>query len=97
MWITRTLGILYLWIDAIRIKQDIDNVDWHHEVPNMGDIYKHSLFTVAASSAADSDEGFFSRDEAALLPVNDFRLVDRKEFSERPRALCRRLVYHLGS
>jgi hypothetical protein len=56
--ITRTLGIPYLWIDSLCIIQD-DVSDWLCESPKMGQIYKRSRLTVAASGARDSSDGWF--------------------------------------
>lgn len=46
--ITRSLGIRYLWIDSLCIIQD-SIADWQAESAAMGDIYKNSYCTIAAS------------------------------------------------
>ena len=59
--ITRLLGLRYLWIDSLCIVQD-STVDWQTEAANMGDIFKFSFCTIAASSASSNSEGcFFDR------------------------------------
>jgi len=46
--ITKRLKQRYLWIDSLCIIQD-SNDDWQREAANMGNIYKNSVFTIAAS------------------------------------------------
>ena len=59
--ITRSLGLRYLWIDSLCIIQD-DLTDWQVESAKMGEIFKSSLFTIAASWASSNTEGcFFDR------------------------------------
>jgi hypothetical protein len=36
-------------------------VDWRMEGPRMGVIYEHSMFTIAATCANSSDDGFLSK------------------------------------
>ncbi|KAJ8110921.1 hypothetical protein OPT61_g6358 [Boeremia exigua] len=75
--VTRAFGVQHLWIDALCIIQveNGENEDWQREVPNMGRIYSHSIFTIAASSAENSSIGLFSRTESARWPVLDYRLT----------------------
>jgi hypothetical protein len=76
--ITRAFGVRYLWIDALCIIQvkEGENEDWQRELSSMNKIYRHSLFTIAASSAKDSSVGLFHRREAARWPVHDYLLAD---------------------
>ncbi|EON62403.1 hypothetical protein W97_01625 [Coniosporium apollinis CBS 100218] len=76
--ITRALRVRYLWIDALCIMQvkEGENEDWHREFPNMGKIFRHSLFTIAASGAESSSVGCFYRREASRWPVQNYFLVD---------------------
>jgi len=53
LMISRSLKILYLWVDALCIVQD-DIEDWRAEVTEMLDIYFGSALTIAASDAKDS-------------------------------------------
>lgn len=50
--ITRILGIQYLWIDSLCIIQD-STEDWLRESARMGEIYKYSVLTIAATNAED--------------------------------------------
>jgi Heterokaryon incompatibility protein (HET) len=55
--ITRDLGIRYLWVDALCIIQD-QEIDQSHEIESMGEIYKNSTITVAASNSRGVKDGF---------------------------------------
>jgi len=69
--ITRAFGVRYLWIDALCIIQR-DKNDWQREYPKMGEIYGHSLLTIAASGARSSSGGLFHRREASFWPIEDY-------------------------
>ncbi|KAL6710926.1 hypothetical protein ACN47E_006801 [Coniothyrium glycines] len=56
---TRRLGLRYIWIDSLCIIQD-DPQDWKQEAAMMGNIYRHSYVTLAASKAVDSRGGLYS-------------------------------------
>ncbi|KUJ11535.1 HET-domain-containing protein [Mollisia scopiformis] len=55
--VTKKLGIRYLWIDSLCIIQDA-GYDKLSEIASMGDIYKNSTVTIAASSTESVFEGF---------------------------------------
>jgi len=59
IFITRLLGIRYLWIDSLCICQD-DNGDWQRESAKMGLVYSNAYLTIAAASAKDSSVGLFT-------------------------------------
>jgi hypothetical protein len=60
--VTRALGIQYLWIDSLCIFQDDVN-DWESEASKMGNIYRHAVLTIAASSAESVNAGFLDKRE----------------------------------
>ena len=66
--IARRIGVRYLWIDSLCIIQD-SPTDWVVEAANMGNIYRNSLLTIAASGSTESISGCFA---------------ERKDFSGRP-------------
>lgn len=70
--ITRALGIRYLWIDSLCIKQG-DQKDWAAEAVKMEDVFSNAYCTIAASSAASSLTGFLGprreRDAIKILTV----------------------------
>ncbi|KAE9370261.1 HET-domain-containing protein, partial [Stipitochalara longipes BDJ] len=60
--VTRNLGIRYVWIDSLCIKQD-SREDWSCESARMSEVYGNSFITILASSAQNSEQGFLaSRD-----------------------------------
>lgn len=63
--VTRMLGIRYLWIDSLCIIQD-SSEDWLQESAKMGEIYKNSLITIAATKAHESAAGFLSNRSAEV-------------------------------
>jgi hypothetical protein len=58
--VTRGLGIQYLWIDSLCIIQD-NHKDWEHEAKLMEGVYASAYFTIAATSAVDSNAGFLEQ------------------------------------
>jgi hypothetical protein len=85
--VCRRLGVRYLWVDSLCIVQD-DPDDWIKEATTMGDIYQRAYFTIAASAAADGDEGCFID-----------RRTDDEEFMKQNhhvRLPCRAFGQHLG-
>ncbi|KAK6820839.1 HET-domain-containing protein [Apiospora arundinis] len=58
--ITRSLGIRYLWIDALCIIQD-STPDWAVESAKMASIYGDSYLTIAADNSADSFGGILRK------------------------------------
>jgi hypothetical protein len=51
IFVTRALGIQYLWIDSLCIIQD-DSVDWQFQSAQMADIYRNSILTIAGSASS---------------------------------------------
>ncbi|KAI8635202.1 heterokaryon incompatibility protein-domain-containing protein [Xylariaceae sp. FL1651] len=65
---TRMLGYRYIWIDALCIIQDDDD-DKQRELPRMGDIYQHAVFTIFAEGAPGAFAGIFQeRDSCSYRP-----------------------------
>lgn len=98
--VTRHLGIRYLWIDSLCIIQDSVE-DWLRESAKMGDIYKNSLITIAATNAENSAAGFlksrtaevqcsFQTENQARLPVYVRPRIEWYCFSEIIGPLTRR-------
>ncbi|KAB5584705.1 heterokaryon incompatibility protein-domain-containing protein [Coniochaeta sp. 2T2.1] len=58
IFVTRELGIRYLWIDSLCIIQD-DEDDWKREAENMADVFANAFVTIAASASTDGDGGLF--------------------------------------
>jgi hypothetical protein len=58
VFVTRALGIGYLWIDSLCIVQD-NLGDWEKEAELMGQVYKNATLTIAAVAANSGDSGCF--------------------------------------
>ncbi|KAJ5730254.1 extracellular lipase [Penicillium malachiteum] len=63
--ITRSLGVRYLWIDALCIIQE-DPKDWLHEAGCMSDIFWNTTCRIAANEGKDPTEGFFPPKETPV-------------------------------
>ncbi|KAI8966787.1 hypothetical protein F5Y11DRAFT_361831 [Daldinia sp. FL1419] len=55
--VVQGLGFKYIWIDSLCIIQD-DDQDWQNEAARMGQVFSDAHFTIAASSAKSTNEGF---------------------------------------
>ncbi|KAF2785795.1 HET-domain-containing protein [Melanomma pulvis-pyrius CBS 109.77] len=58
--VTRELGIQYLWIDSLCIKQ-WNEEDWDHEAKRIESVFSSAYCTIAATSAIDSNAGFLNQ------------------------------------
>jgi hypothetical protein len=70
--VARLLGIQYLWIDALCILQD-DREDWLEEGMKMGDIYRNSVLTIAATGSVSTVDGFLGERKTQVrmaIPYN---------------------------
>jgi len=71
--ITRSLGLRYLWIDALCILQD-SHRHWETQAARMDYIYEHATVTLAAEASPDSLAGIVGstkdhRETQSLLPT----------------------------
>lgn len=57
--VTFLLGFRFIWIDSLCIIQN-DHKDWMAQASIMGSIYKNSSCNIAATWAADGDDGCFT-------------------------------------
>lgn len=55
--VTATLGLEFIWIDALCIIQG-DVADWNRESPLMAQVYANAHVTIGAASAGSVEEGF---------------------------------------
>lgn len=58
--VTRSLGIRYLWVDALCIIQDSAE-DWAFESMKMATVYHNAVITIAASCSPESGQRFLRR------------------------------------
>lgn len=56
MQLIQRLGLRYLWVDALCIKQD-DFLDKEEQIARMGSVFQSALFTIIAASGSDCDAG----------------------------------------
>ena len=77
--LVHSLGIEYIWIDALCIiqKNDLDKKD---QIRNMSKIYGCSIITIIAASGSDSNAGlpgirdctrFYEQQEIVVIPPSD--------------------------
>jgi hypothetical protein len=62
--ITRSLGIRYLWVDALCIIQD-DEEDLRAEIGKMEDVFRCAFVTLSATCATGSEDGFLKTNRKA--------------------------------
>lgn len=56
--ICRILGLRYLWIDSICIRQDEDRTDWEEQSQEMSHIFGNSWLTICAPASKSCSDGF---------------------------------------
>ncbi|KAI8955493.1 heterokaryon incompatibility protein-domain-containing protein [Xylaria longipes] len=67
--ITRELGMPYLWVDAVCIRQD-SREDWEREAPRMMHVYAQAELVIAATDAVDVGAGIFrERKVEPMIPI----------------------------
>ena len=77
--VARHLSIRYIWIDALCIIQNEDDLsDWSNEASLMHKVYSAAYCNISAAAASDSLQGFFvSRDPQLLVsPTIQLTLED---------------------
>ncbi|KAL0937531.1 uncharacterized protein CTRU02_207262 [Colletotrichum truncatum] len=79
MWISKAIGVRYIWIDALCIVQD-DDVDWRAQAPWMGQFYGNAVVTIAATSSEHADMGMFKE-----RVVERYELQPCKIFGQIPQ------------
>lgn len=78
MRVVAELGLEYLWVDAVCILQH-DTEDMVEEITKMGDIYQGASFTIAASTALGSNEGFWDWDLRRKHTASSWRMRPGEE------------------
>ncbi|WKT53774.1 Heterokaryon incompatibility [Fusarium oxysporum f. sp. vasinfectum] len=69
-FIARRLGVRYIWIDALCIFQDKDDLsDWNREASLMHRVYSNTLCNIVAAENTNSSQSIFrSRNPEHLIP-----------------------------
>lgn len=78
--VTKSLGVRYLWIDALCIIQD-SGEDWSREAGKMASVYAGAKVVLSLLDASSSTAGFLSPNRVPLGAVNDVYVV-QKAFRE---------------
>jgi hypothetical protein len=69
IFVVRSLGLEYIWIDSLCIIQD-SSEDWQRECSSMAEVYKNGVLNIAALCAKDNSDGcFFVRDAHLFKPL----------------------------
>lgn len=67
IYIARTLGLRYLWIDSLCIIQESSD-DWIHEGAKMDEYYRYGHVNIAVAGASNGTEGcFWERNPRTVL------------------------------
>ncbi|KAG8161780.1 hypothetical protein KVR01_008767 [Diaporthe batatas] len=66
VYVTKELGLRYLWIDCLCIIQDSDQ-DWLYESVKMEDVFANAYCTIAATRSRSSEDGFLSQQRVERL------------------------------
>ena len=69
--ITRSLGIRYIWIDALCIVQD-DRTDLESEIQKMEDVFTFAYVSLSATCATGNSDGFLKRTRERQCHPFDF-------------------------
>jgi hypothetical protein len=77
IWLTRSLGLRYLWIDSLCIVQDSIE-DWENIAPLMDRIYRGGVVNIcaAAGSAKDGIPGSEATPRAIAQPIASYNGID---------------------
>jgi len=90
--ITRRMGHSYIWIDSLCIIQD-SKEHWEQESAIMGDIYRSSVFTIAALGATDGDSGCFKTRNPLCFQPYIFEAGPEQQCYLLPQTQRRPFVY----
>ena len=92
LYIAKSLGFRYIWIDALCIIQK-DKLDFAEQVAALTEIYGNSTLNISASSAKNSDNGILKElpDNGTLLGIlvqRDFQILPNTVWAgPRPQTL----------
>jgi hypothetical protein len=69
--VAREIKVQYLWIDSLCIIQDKNSEDWETESQKMEQVFSSAYCTIAATSAKNSHEGFFTIPKKKAVTIPD--------------------------
>ncbi|KAK0108108.1 hypothetical protein ONS95_002930 [Cadophora gregata] len=74
---TRALGVRYIWIDALCIKQD-SREDWAAEAAKMREVYSGAIVTISAANSPSTHSGIFSTRKLGISRVGSIWKSEEK-------------------
>jgi hypothetical protein len=93
VYLTKRLGIRYLWIDALCIIQG-DEADWTSNAARMDEIYGKATLTIAAASAASCNQGVLTLRLFQHWKLPSTFTPDDEPINHRAWTLQERLLSH---
>jgi hypothetical protein len=94
IYIGRSLGGRYLWIDSLCIIQDSEE-DWQHEAAVMGEVYLYGYCNLSAVASRDSSVGMVYRRQPTEISPLRTTFTTTSEGEEQEVYLCDpKLWYH---
>ncbi|KAN0102893.1 Heterokaryon incompatibility protein (HET) domain containing protein [Hyaloscypha variabilis] len=93
VYLTKRLGIRYLWIDALCIIQG-DEADWTSNAARMDEIYGKATLTIAAASAASCNQGVLTLRLFQYWKLPSTFTPDDEPINHRAWTLQERLLSH---
>lgn len=66
IWVTKILGMEFIWVDSLCIIQDSPE-DWAREALRMSDVYRNCFFSIAARAASSAKDGLFCKRDPLLF------------------------------
>ncbi|KAE9374338.1 hypothetical protein N431DRAFT_335373, partial [Stipitochalara longipes BDJ] len=93
VYLTRRIGIKYLWIDALCIVQG-DEADWMRNAARMDEIYGNATLAIAAASAASCVQGVLTPGLYQHWKLPSRLTPDYEPMNHRSWTLQERLLSH---
>lgn len=78
--ITRSLGLDYLWVDALCIIQNSDS-DWEKESATMCSVYGGSKINIAATGVINGYSGCFLKPEGYVGKIRFTAVIEGREMA----------------
>lgn len=80
------LGIRYLWVDRLCIKQD-DEKDWSKQASRMCEVYSRSALTISVPLCKESSESFLARRRLGFRERDEFTTITHKDNNSTTKSM----------